>query len=238
MPGACSGWGHEPRSAAQGRPYPRRGVSGPEALAVLLESRRATLAKRVVDVMFEDPFWADRFPPHGRQRSEEDLAFHVDYLVQALLASDPRILERYARWLQEVLTARGMCTIHLADSFDELARAIEGLAEDVADARAHLAAARDALLYPTGPARELQDASPRIVAAVVARLKSEPQGQPAASASQEATAGCGGVSASTGSDSAPLGLNSAMAGDSRPPARRLATASSDQLGLRAEKPGA
>lgn len=135
----------------------------PTTLAARLRAERAPIALRVVDEMYADPFWLDRFPS-GRKYSDEDLRYHVDHLAQALDAEDPAVLARYASWLQSILTTRGMCTLHLTESFARLGRTIgEQLGELSAEERtaleAALGAASAALHYAERPAGELQRAS-------------------------------------------------------------------------------
>lgn len=142
-------------------------------LADRLRAEKGRLVVRVVDEMFENPFWAERFGARGRRFAEEDLGYHVDYLAQALVARDGGVMDRYARWLQSVLTSRGMCTIHLADSFARLDRAIPEHVDDALLAHTYLEAARSALLYPAGPSRELQEASAGLAERAVDRLHAE-----------------------------------------------------------------
>lgn len=139
-------------------------------LAERIRNEKARLAVGVVDEMYENPFWIERFEKRGRKHSEEDLAFHVDYLVQALIARDAAVLERYARWLQSVLTTRGMCTIHLSDSFLRLGRAIAESISGAEVATTYLETAARALLYEGGHARELQDASERLAEEAATRF--------------------------------------------------------------------
>lgn len=123
-----------------------------DGLIARLRKEKAALAERVVEEMYLDPFWNERFAARGRRHSTQDLVFHVDYLIQAVESGETGVMERYARWLQGVLTARGMCTLHLADSFGRLAGAI-----GEPTARRYLNAARVALLYEGGAARALQE---------------------------------------------------------------------------------
>lgn len=122
------------------------------SLVELLRTRKPALAATVVEAMYRDPFWSDRFAARGRVHSEQDLGFHVDYVIQAAEARDAGVMERYARWLQNVLTTRGMCTLHLADSFGRLATAIND-----PEASTYISAARTALLYDASAARTLQE---------------------------------------------------------------------------------
>jgi hypothetical protein len=156
-------------------------------LARRLEQSSSALSARVVQEMYEDRFWLERFGQRGLEHSQQDGRFHVSYLVQALIASDPGVLTRYARWLRSLLTTRGMCTLHLAENFERLARATQEQVFDSARAVEYLRAARAALLDDAGPARELQLASERIVAQICAR-DGEPSPSLGATPAREARA--------------------------------------------------
>jgi hypothetical protein len=135
-------------------------------LVALLDARADRLTDRVLTEMYADPFWYARFGERADRHGRQDGRFHIDYVVQALQANDAGIVEHYARWLQQVLTSRGMCTRHLAENFARLAEAIR--AEDWPDGDAAIAmldAARAALAYPDGPARDVQQAGPELAAA-------------------------------------------------------------------------
>lgn len=134
------------------------------ALVERLRDARAELARGVVDTMYEDPFWMARYAARGREHSEADLERHVDYLAQALAAADEGILRAYARWLQTVLTTRGMCTAHLGESFARLAALVAVRIPDSALAGRYLAEAQEALIYAAGSGRALQLASAAIAA--------------------------------------------------------------------------
>jgi hypothetical protein len=127
------------------------------ALADTIEARARQLADRAHEAMYRDPFWEERFGERGRRFSQEDNVHHVNYLVQALRADAPDLLAGYARWLQGVLTTRGMCSRHIAENFGRLADAIraEGIA-DAGPAFTLLEAASSALTYDEGPARAVQ----------------------------------------------------------------------------------
>jgi hypothetical protein len=126
-------------------------------LADQLQAHAEALVERALQAMYANPFWEERFGERGRQFARTDNHHHLSYLALALRVGSPEPLARYARWLQEVLTTRGMCTRHLSANFAWLADAIsaEGL-EGGDEARAYLRAAQEALLYPADPARALQ----------------------------------------------------------------------------------
>lgn len=128
-----------------------------EALCALLDQHADRLTDRVLAEMYADPFWHARFGRRADVHGRKDGRFHVDYLIQALHADDAAIVETYARWLQQVLTSRGMCTRHLADNFELLGRAISAESEwpDREAAVAMLGRAREALRYTSRPAAEV-----------------------------------------------------------------------------------
>lgn len=140
-------------------------------LVAQLEAAADRLTDRVLAEMYVDPFWRERFGARADKHGRQDGRFHVQYLQQALTSDDPEVLENYARWLQQVLTTRGMCTRHLAENFDRLALAIahehwpEGqVAIDL------LARATAALTYADGDAREVQLRAGSIAEATAAAL--------------------------------------------------------------------
>ena len=127
------------------------------ALIAAIEERGPALTARVLDEMYRDPFWHARFGERADRRGREDGNFHLQYLAQALASDDPNVMHNYARWLQQVLTTRGMCTPHLAENFDRLAAAIHDAVPDSEPAIAMLRAATEALRYDDGAARRVQD---------------------------------------------------------------------------------
>ncbi len=135
----------------------------------LLLARADAVGGRAIAEMYQDPFWDERFGPRGRRFAEEDGRHHVSYLAAALDANDAGVLTKYATWLRNLLVSRGMCTRHVEENYRRLGHAIE--AEQLPGAReanALLEVAITSLLYPGGPARQLQDASPRLAAHLAA----------------------------------------------------------------------
>lgn len=132
------------------------------ALVAHIEARAPALAARVLEEMYRNPFWLERFGERGRQFARQDGEFHLSYLVQALAAGDAGVLTGYARWLQPVLTTRGMCTRHIDENFARLARAIEDEIADAGAAIVMLDATRAALRYEAPAPRHVQDASAHI----------------------------------------------------------------------------
>jgi hypothetical protein len=140
------------------------------ALGAALRTRSGALNAAALGPLMRDPFWADRYPGRAGRMASEDGAYHLTYLAEALEAADARVMTRYARWLRDVLVARGMCSLHLAWHFRRLAEevAAAGLPGG-AEAVRFLSAAERALAHEAGPAAELAAALPRIAA----RLRAE-----------------------------------------------------------------
>lgn len=130
-----------------------------ETLTREIEARAPQLALASVEWMYQDPFWEARYGlERARRFGNEDALFHVRYLMQALAEERPSVMEGYATWLRTLLVSRGMCTLHLDQNFAGLqsALAAEGFGPG-SPAQAYVQAARNALVYPDGSARLLQD---------------------------------------------------------------------------------
>ena len=146
-------------------------------LVAHLEHEGRALSQRVLAEMYRDAFWSERFGDKGRRHANEDSDFHLRYLARALAAGDAGILARYATWLREVLATRGMCTRHLDENFRLLAREIAAQPWPDRDwAAALLAQARDALVYPAGAARWVQEHAERIAAAAIQGAQGQGRG--------------------------------------------------------------
>jgi len=141
-----------------------------EALLAELETRASELSARVIEDMYRDPFWLARFGERGRKFAHEDGRHHLSYLAQALVANDPTVLVEYVRWLRPVLTSRGMCSLHLDENLERLARAIEAEVTNAEPALAFLEQAREGLRYASGTEGELEAVKARLVAAAAAEV--------------------------------------------------------------------
>lgn len=142
------------------------------ALADALERDGVTLSLRVIDRMYrEDPFWNERFGEAGRRHADSDAGRHIEHLVTALRAGSPAVFMGYARWLQSVLTTRGMCTRHLADNFTLLAEEIarSGMA-GAEPAIAILTEGAEAIARTNGPAGEVHRQRAALCEATVTTL--------------------------------------------------------------------
>jgi len=154
-------------------PEPIAPLPDAAAAAGEIERRLPPLSRRVIEEMYRNPFWQERFGDRGRQRAGEDGDFHVRYLAEAVRAGSPAVMMSYARWLRSLLVARGMCTRHLADNFARLAGAVaaEPAFPGQTTAVDLLIGAEAALLYDDAEPRALQDRAPQLAAEAVSRLR-------------------------------------------------------------------
>jgi len=137
------------------------------AILELIERDGRALSQKVLDEMYRDPFWTERYGDRGRGHANEDSDFHLRYLSRAIAAGDAGVLRRYAAWLREVLATRGMCTRHLDENFRLLAREIASQPwPDRERAIAFLAEARDALMHENAEARLLQQRAEALAEAI------------------------------------------------------------------------
>jgi hypothetical protein len=137
-------------------------MSTPLREALRTEAR--TLTQRVLDRMYENPFWMERYGERGRRFADDDGLHHVRYLEQALASRDAAVFERYAQWLRSVLVSRGMCSEHLAANFRLLAEEIVTRQfPDAADGVAIRHRGDEALRYTEGPAAPLDAQRDRLL---------------------------------------------------------------------------
>ena len=137
-----------------------------------IERDGRALSQKVLDEMYRDPFWGERFGDRGRRHAEEDSDFHLRYLSRALAAGDAGVLRRYAVWLREVLATRGMCTRHLDENFRLLAREIAAQAWPDRDrAVDFLGEARAALAHDRPEARRLQQTGDALAEAIAREFR-------------------------------------------------------------------
>ena len=138
-----------------------------DALRAALKARASELSQLVLDRLYENPFWMERYGERGRRFADEDSLYHIQYLDQALAAGEARVFERYATWLRSILVSRGMCSEHLAENFRLLgeAGAAAGLPSWDA-AQAVLNRGVEALVYVEGAAAALERRRQALVTAV------------------------------------------------------------------------
>ncbi|MBS3940931.1 MAG: B12-binding domain-containing protein [Actinobacteria bacterium] len=79
----------------------------PDEAGDLLAESDAIVSGAYADLARRWPPFA-RLKPQAKQRTREDFAYLVQFLVAAVVADDPRILTEYLEWLTELLERRGV----------------------------------------------------------------------------------------------------------------------------------
>jgi methanogenic corrinoid protein MtbC1 len=74
------------------------------------------------------PNWLDRLGPTARRKSEEDYAFHVEFLAGSVLVDDPEAFADYARWTAGVLERRRIGAEVLVESLEQVGEAAQEVA--------------------------------------------------------------------------------------------------------------
>ncbi len=94
----------------------------------LLRKHGRTIAQACFErSMLEWPEILEQFGHRGRDYTEEDFYWHLDYLDSAAEADAPAVFEDYTDWLVGLLTPRGLELRHIAGAFEMLAEEIERL---------------------------------------------------------------------------------------------------------------
>lgn len=98
-------------------------AANPE-LADRLLANTASIVARSLEYMPKDAFWEQRYAERAKRFANEDGAFHVRYLADAVRISSSTVMAEYACWLRDLLVPRGMCTLHLSEHLEHIGRAV------------------------------------------------------------------------------------------------------------------
>jgi hypothetical protein len=106
------------------------------AEATRLAQAEGELVPRSVALVYERVPEAADYGPEGRVRCEEDMRFHLRFLVSAVSIEDEAVFTDYALWAAALLARYGLPAAHLAASFGALGDAIAELLDGAAAASA------------------------------------------------------------------------------------------------------
>lgn len=96
--------------------------------ALRLAGARESFARWVTDRMYEErPDLLARYGERGRDKCLQDLRYTIDHLVPAVELEDPALFTSYVRWLDELLRARNVDTVHTVRSLELLAEAADAM---------------------------------------------------------------------------------------------------------------
>jgi hypothetical protein len=88
------------------------------------------IVKKLFDRFYQEFPSLEKFGESGKKRTEEDIYYHFQYLETAYKLNNIQIFTDYSKWLQDILTSRGLDSFYLVLNYKWL---IEELAETDAE---------------------------------------------------------------------------------------------------------
>ncbi len=71
--------------------------------------RKEELARAITDALYAgDPALLERFGEAGHAKCLQDMHYSLEHLAPAVALNDPALFSRYVRWLENLLSARGI----------------------------------------------------------------------------------------------------------------------------------
>ncbi|WP_246942700.1 hypothetical protein [Bacillus pinisoli] len=80
----------------------------------------------VIDIYNAYPELLERFGENGRKKCREDNQHHFHHLELAYTLNNPVVFLDYTKWLNSLLTSRGMKSEHIIDNFVRIQQVIQG----------------------------------------------------------------------------------------------------------------
>lgn len=102
--------------------------SSAKGVSELLRQHREALAESAVVRQYaaHSDRWAS-FGPEGRAKSLRDMGYHLDYLAEALAASDPVLFTEYIAWVKVLFAGLGFSDVVIPNTLNALREALEEL---------------------------------------------------------------------------------------------------------------
>ena len=136
-----------------------------------IEDFRPLMVRGLVQEMYRDPFWEARYGERGRTHTVKDTHYHLNKLIDAIALDLPDIFTQYYHWVQELLVYRGMCTLHLEETLDSLARQLAHYVPEYwQQIQVYLKAGYAGLFYDQPNSQALQQQSVEIARSATTRL--------------------------------------------------------------------
>ncbi len=136
-----------------------------------VERVRIDLVQSVIDDMYQNPFWEERYGSRGRKQSLVDANYNLSYLITALRQESPNLFRDYYHWLRGVLVFRGMCTQHLRETLDSETRHLKRLLPEGQDKIIEIhQAGYEGLAYVAPASHALWDRAEAIAGAVADQM--------------------------------------------------------------------
>lgn len=85
-----------------------------------------TMIDEVVEEIYKAyPELLERFGENGRIKCREDNQHHFHHLELAYTLNNPVVFLDYTKWLNSLLTSRGMKSEHIIDNFERIQKVID-----------------------------------------------------------------------------------------------------------------
>ncbi|MCK6204156.1 hypothetical protein KZX50_01645 [Bacillus infantis] len=75
------------------------------------------IVKKLFERFYEEFPSLEKFGESGKRRTEEDINYHFQYLETAYKLESIQIFTDYSKWLQDILTSRGLDSFYLVLNF-------------------------------------------------------------------------------------------------------------------------
>ncbi len=142
-----------------------------EEIISAVEQARKRIVERLVDRMYENPFWKERYGKLGRVHALQDVNYHLDNLTVAIRVEMLSSPKNYYHYLQNVLVHRGISTYHIHQTLDLLSSLLkETLPDDWPEIEPYLMAGYEGLAYKHPACLKLFDRQEEVTQAVVHKL--------------------------------------------------------------------
>ena len=142
-----------------------------EEIISAIERVRSLIVERLVEQMYTDPFWEERYGNLGKMHARQDVNYHLDNLVTAIRAEMLSSPVNYYRYLQNVLVHRGISTRHIRQTLDLLKILLEqALPDEWTEIVSYLDAGYKGLEYEHSACQTLSEIEEQIAQAATNRL--------------------------------------------------------------------
>ena len=136
-----------------------------------IEQVRSLIAERLVEQMYTDPFWGERYGELGKMHAREDVNYHLDNLVTAIRMEMLSSPVNYYHYLQNVLVHRGISTRHIRQTLDQMKGLLEEILPDEwSKIEPYLDAGYDGLAYKHPACQNLSEQEEQIAQAAANKL--------------------------------------------------------------------
>lgn len=142
-----------------------------EEIISAIEQVRSLIAERLIDQMYMDPFWEQRYGKLGKMHARQDVNYHLDNLVTAIRVEMLSSPVNYYHYLQNVLVHRGISTRHICQTLGQLKTLLqETLPDEWLEIEPYLDAGYKGLAYERPACLSLSEKEEQVAQAAANQL--------------------------------------------------------------------